>query len=183
MKKLFATLLVCGVMVATVVAAGCTVRVNMSADDSSETTIIDDMSNYNNPDAVSTFQDYATLEEACDAVTTDISAPESIGGSTSRQYQAAPNSGMLQVAYLDDSGNQVALLRKSPAILGQDISSDPTGYSQTVSATVGEYVVDLRGDDNLVRVASWSTATYSYSISADPGLPSDEMEAIIATIQ
>ena len=62
----------------------------------------------------------------------------------------------------------------------EDNSGDYNVYAETTVKEIGGVSVTLKGDGQTYVLATWSDGTYAYSINAQPGLASQEWEAVIA---
>ena len=60
---------------------------------------------------------------------------------------------------------------------------DFTSYSWEKTITAGPYTVTCKGEDGLVLLAVWSDGTYSFSLHTSAGLTTDQVQAIIESIE
>lgn len=63
----------------------------------------------------------------------------------------------------EDSGEQMVIRKASGAGENADISGDYNVYNETSTVTVGEYTVTLKGNDQKVNLATWTSGDYAYS--------------------
>ena len=63
----------------------------------------------------------------------------------------------------EDSGEQMVIRKASGAGENADISGDYNVYNVTSTVTVGEYTVTLKGNDQKVNLATWTSGDYAYS--------------------
>lgn len=101
-----------------------------------------------------------TLEDAANISGFDMTVPNSLDGYSNRSIQAIENE-MIQVVYGDDDNNVV--LRKATG--ADDVSGDYNKYAQTNVVTINNMSVTLKGNDNMVSVATWTHDGYSFAIS------------------
>ena len=88
---------------------------------------------------------------------------------------------MLEIIY-SANGDETARLRKS---LGtDDISGDYNNY-ETISPAVTDNgtEVTLKGNDDLVYVATWLDGDYTYSLSIKNGAASEKVLNIVSSIR
>ena len=78
-------------------------------------------------------------------------------------------------------GEQSLTYRMAPG--EQDVSGDFTSYGWEETITAGPYTVTCKGEDGLVLLAVWSDGTYSFSLHTSAGLTTDQVQAIIESIE
>ena len=162
MKKLFAVIM----MLLTILPlAAC----GNKTDDSTEPDII----GMPNP-----FTDFDTLAEAEKQTGFYITLPDAIGSSDNKIYRAMNNE-MLEVIYVNGE-DETGRVRKARG--SEDISGDYNEYAETETVSVGGLDVLLKGDAGLVKLAVWTNDGYTYSVSAEAGLPADEMTALVSAV-
>lgn len=83
----------------------------------------------------------------------------------------------------EDSGEQMMIRKASGAGENTDISGDYNVYNETSTVTVGEYTVTLKGNDQKVNLATWTSGDYAYSIDCISGITTEEMTAFIGDMQ
>ena len=171
MKKQLVTLSLCAALCLSMSACGNNVQPRDNAD--SPTT--NQSQQIPNP-----LVDYNTLENAAKAAGFDITLPEKVADSDTVSFRAMEGE-MLEIIY-SANGDETARLRKS---LGtDDISGDYNNY-ETISpaATDNGTEVTLKGNDDLVYVATWQDEDYTYSLSIKNGAASEEVLNIVSSIR
>ena len=131
----------------------------------------------NNTQIPSPFTDYDSLEAACAGVGFQLALPEAVDGFDTVLYRGAPD--MLEVIYSDGENE----LRVRKATGSDDVTGDYNQYAESATRTVGELTVNTRGENGLVKAASWAADGYTYSITATAGLEPDALDALVAAIQ
>lgn len=171
MKKQLVTLSLCAALCLSMIACGNTVQPRDNAD--SPTT--NQSQQIPNP-----WVDYNTLENAAKAAGFDITLPEKAADSDTVSFRAMEGE-MLEIIY-SANGDETARLRKS---LGtDDISGDYNNYETTsTAATANGTEVTLKGNDDLVYVATWLDEDYTYSLSIKNGAASEEVLNIVSSIR
>jgi hypothetical protein len=96
-----------------------------------------------------------------------VTFPEGVSGYPQREFSAIEGQ-LAQAMYTDDAGKRV-LVRKGAGT--EDVSGDYNEYasSTTVDAANGA-TVTLKGDGQLVYVATWVQDGHAFAIDADAGL-------------
>lgn len=129
----------------------------------------------------SPFTDYATLEEAIQAVGFDISVPDSFGTYTERNIQTIDRN-MIEITYYDKSGTEGLRIRKAPG--SDDISGDFNTYDNSKSSDIGGRSVTMQGSGEKFFKAIWTEDGYAYSVSSGGnGLSQSELEEIIKNVK
>lgn len=83
----------------------------------------------------------------------------------------------------EDSREQMVIRKASGAGENADISGDYNVYNETSTVTVGEYTVTLKGNDQKVNLATWTSGDYACSIDCISGITTEEMTAFIGDMQ
>lgn len=124
------------------------------------------------------FTDHTTLSEATKTVGFELAVPEKVNGSPRQNIQTTED-GMIQVFYggEDDS----ICIRKAPG--SEDISGDYNSYSQVTAVDTNGINVTMKGENNLVYLAIWTSGGYTYSISARTGMSNSDMSALVQSIK
>lgn len=125
------------------------------------------------------FTTYDTLDEAAAAVGFDMNVPEMLEGYDQPTFQVMSGT-MIQVIYRNDK-DESASIRK--ALGSDDISGDYNEYAQNDTVSVGELAVSMKGEQELVHLATWTDGEYTYAVSVSPGLSEAAMAKLIAEIQ
>lgn len=124
------------------------------------------------------FTDHATLKEAAKAVGFELTAPEEVNGSLRQNIQTI-NGKMIQVLYGNDE-NKICI-RKAPG--SDDISGDYNVYPTITSVRMNGAKVTMKGKNNLVHLATWTSGRYSYSILAWAGMSNADISALIQSVK
>lgn len=64
-----------------------------------------------------------------------------------------------------------------------DISGDYTQYSQVGSIDINNLHINIKGNNNLIYLATWQDAQFTYSLHSTVGLTHTQVVGIIASIQ
>lgn len=132
------------------------------------------------------WEQYTSLADAAKAAGFEMSIPERPRMFTETTYQVMKdeNETILEVLYsAEDSGEQMMIRKASGAGENADISGDYNVYNETSTVTVGEYTVTLKGNDQKVNLATWTSGDYAYSIDCISGITTEEMTAFIGNMQ
>ena len=124
------------------------------------------------------FKEYETLSEAAQTVGFELTVPETLNGSDHRIFRAIEND-LLEVIYRKGE-EETARIRKADG--AEDVSGDYIVYPQVDIARVNGVEVTLKGDSDKVFLATWIAGEYTYSISAETGIPSGDMTRLISAI-
>lgn len=141
----------------------------------------DDMTQIPNP-----WEQYTSLADAAKAAGFEMSIPERPRMFTETIYRVMKdeNETILEVLYsAEDSGEQMVIRKASGTGENADISGDYNVYNETSTVTVGEYTVTLKGNDQKVNLATWTSGDYAYSIDCISGITTEEMTAFIGDMQ
>lgn len=128
------------------------------------------------------FTEYATLDEAAKAVGFDISVPDAIDGYTERIIRAEVDSKMLEVIYQNGESDEIRIRK---AVGAEDISGDLNEYAQSNTAAIGDLSVTMKGENDLVTLATWISNGYTYSIGAynQAGISAAAMTDLITAVK
>lgn len=151
------------------------------ADPSAVLTGDDDTTQIPNP-----WEEYSSLADAAKAAGFEMSIPERPRMFTQTTYQVMKdeNQTMLEVLYsAEDSGDQMVLRKAVGVEADADISGDYNVYDETSTVTVGEYTVTLKGNDQKVCLATWTSGDYAYSLDCTSSMTTEEMTALIGDMQ
>ena len=124
---------------------------------------------------VNPWSDYGTIEEAEEAAGFKFELPDAADGCKASSYRAMKDS-MIEVIYTDANGEEAYRFRKGKG--GKlDISGDYNKYAYddeleliTDNTTT---IVNLRGGDDGVHNAVFSSEDFSYSFTAGTFIPDD----------
>lgn len=126
----------------------------------------------------SPFADHDTLEDAAKAVGFDLAVPEKVDDSPRQGIQTMDGE-MIQVFYGDE--DQEVCIRKAPG--GEDISGDFSSYAQVREMSINRTDVTMKGENDLVCLAIWTSGGYTYSISAHAGMSEADMAALVQSVK
>ena len=127
----------------------------------------------------SPFADCETLEEAISITGFDMVVPETLEGYDQPTFQVMSGT-MIQVIYRNDKDESVSIRK---ALGSDDISGDYNEYAQNDTVSVGELAVSMKGEQELVHLATWTDGEYTYAVSVSSGLSEAAMAKLIAEIQ
>lgn len=123
---------------------------------------------------------FQSLEEAEKAAGFALPAPESVCGSSSREY-ALIDGRIIQVTYLDADGNRTASIRKGTG--EEDVSGDYTEYSQEAVADLDQVSVRIKGEEDRIFLAVWQEGGYSFAVSFDRGVTQEQMAEVVRSVR
>lgn len=126
--------------------------------------------------------EYTSLDDLEDRCGFDFVVPDSVNGSTSCVYNFYDvEEGLAEVRYLDDDGNVICTIRKSP--VEADISGCYDCFSITEKVDVdGLDNVMLSGNASGFGLATWMQGDYSYSIRLDETVSGDALLDLISQV-
>lgn len=125
------------------------------------------------------FADCKTLEEAIGITGFDMAVPEMLEGYDRPTFQVMSGT-MIQVIYRNHVDGSISI-RKAPG--SEDISGDYNDYAQNNTVPVGELAVSMKGEKDLVHLATWTNGGYTYAVSVSSGLSEAAAAELIAEIQ
>lgn len=110
----------------------------------------------------------------------EISVPEAVDGYPNRTIQAIAND-LIQVFYATGdmavSDTEFVLLRKG--VGNKDISGDYNEYATVTKQDADGRTVTLKGDGDLIYLATWTDGAYSYSVSVSDGMAANAILALV----
>ena len=128
------------------------------------------------------FQDFESLEEAAALAGFELTLPETMPeGFTLTAYRAIENE-MIEIIY--ENGDNEICIRKAKG--SEDISGDYTEYAESTTLTIKDLSVTAKGNDSTIRVATWVSGEFTFSVTAfigDAGLDTETISSIIEAIQ
>ena len=130
------------------------------------------------------FVEYDTIEEAEKAVGFDLSVPESIDGLSERIIRVDSEDQLIEVIYQNGQDeDQEIRIRK--AVGTDEISGDYNDYSQSRTLDVDGIAVTVKGDDDLITVATWARDPYVYSLGnyTDSKFTEEKTAALVKEIK
>lgn len=125
------------------------------------------------------FADCETLDEAIHITGFDMAVPEAMEGYDQPTIQVMSGT-MIQAIYRNDADESVSI-RKAPG--SDDISGDYNEYAQNDTVSVGKREVSMKGEQDLVYLATWTNSGYTYAVSASSGRSESAMAELVAEIQ
>lgn len=125
------------------------------------------------------FADCETLEEAIGITGFDMVIPEAMEGYDRPTFQVMSGT-MIQVVYRNDADGSVSIRK---ALGSDDISGDYNEYAQNRTVSVGELKVSVKGEQDLVHLATWTNSGYTYAVSVSSGLSDAAMAELVAEIR
>ncbi len=138
------------------------------------------------PQIPNPWETYDSLADAAKAAGFEMGVPERPRMFTETTYQVLKDGDqtILEVLYsAEDSGEQMVIRKASGAEKNTDISGDYNVYNEMNTVTVGEYEVTLKGNDQKVNLATWTSGDYTYSLDCTSGITTEEMTAFIGDMQ
>lgn len=127
----------------------------------------------------SSILEYETMAEAAGAVGFDLTVPEAVNGSGYRKVFTISGEA-LQVIYRKGE-EETARIRKAPGT--NDISGDYNIYPRVDTVSADGIQITMKGDSGKINLATWTVGGYTYSISVEGGLPSEDMIRLVAGIR
>lgn len=129
------------------------------------------------------FVEYDTIEEAEEAVGFDITVPDSIDGYSKRIIRVDSQDQLIEVIYQNEQ-NEDQEIRIRKAVGTDEISGDYNEYSQSRTLAIDNLEVTVKGDNDLITVATWAQDPYVYSIGnySDSGFTEGELVKLIQEI-
>lgn len=195
MKKLIA-LTLCTVMTLAMAACGTENAPKELGDDPAVWGPADD----ENVEIPNPFTEYETLSEATKAAGFEFSVPDTIPEYENRQFMAIEQE-LIQVIYFnedemsklsDDELDNVnweemnftsnaLLIRK--AVGSDDISGDFSEYAENNTISVNNLEVATKGNGGTINVAIWTNNGYTFAITTDNSMSSEQISELIKSIQ
>lgn len=111
----------------------------------------------------------------------DISVPESVMDSTSREFSISGSDEIIEVRYLDQDGNVICTVRKAPG--DGNISDVRECYSVNVRVQVDDIgAVNLSGNASGYVLATWSDGGFSYSVFTSDYIDEQSMIGLVSQV-
>jgi hypothetical protein len=126
-------------------------------------------------DIINPVQNYDTIEEAQKVLNFKVTVPKELLGKYNIKYINTISRDLFQICYVSNQGD--ILFRMGQGT--EDISGDYNNYKINNTVNINGSNVKLKGDDNLIKVATWSANNMSYSISVNSGMDQDDIIKII----
>ncbi|MGI5856274.1 MAG: hypothetical protein ACOX64_07425 [Candidatus Merdivicinus sp.] len=124
------------------------------------------------------FTDCKSLDEAVELAGFEITVPDEVDGYDAPNFRAMKDS-MIEIIFTNDNGE----IRIRKAAGSEDASGDYTAYAEVFNTTVDGREVTMKGEDGKVKLASWVSGDYTYSVSIQAGVSSESAAELIQSIQ
>ncbi|EKQ54558.1 MULTISPECIES: stalk domain-containing protein [unclassified Clostridium] len=131
-----------------------------------------------NPDAddiINPIDRFDTIDQAQKALKFKVNVPKELLGKYNIKYINTISRDLFQICYISKQGD--ILFRMAEGI--QDISGDYNNYKTNTTVNINGSNIKLKGENNIIKVATWSVNNMSYSISIDAGMNQDDIIKII----
>lgn len=125
------------------------------------------------------FVDCGTLDDAAKLAGFTFELPEALDAKGERTIQAIENE-LISVLYSGE-GDAEVLVRKGAG--EEDVSGDYNTYENETTAEVDGAVVTLRGNGELVNLATWVRDGHAFSLYISAGAEAQEFTDLIAGIK
>ena len=125
------------------------------------------------------FADCDTLDDAAKLAGFTLELPEALDAKGERTIQAIENE-LISVLYSGE-GDAEVLVRKGAG--EEDVSGDYNTYENETTAEVDGAVVTLRGNGELVNLATWVRDGHAFSLYISAGAEAQEFTDLIAGIK
>lgn len=128
------------------------------------------------------YTEYSVMEEATKAVGFEVTVPDTIDGYATRIIRVDAESKLIEVVYTNNEDAKICIRKAAGS---NDISGDYTSYSQNNTVTINNLSVIMKGDNDVVSVATWADNGYTYSVGAymQTGLSVATITGLISSIQ
>lgn len=126
-------------------------------------------------DIINPIESFDTIDKAQKALKFKVIVPKELLGKYNIKYINTISRELFQICYLN-KGNDI-LFRTGQGV--DDISGDYNDYETNSIVNINGSDVKLKGNDNLIKVATWSANNMSYSVSVDNGMKQDDIIKII----
>ena len=126
-------------------------------------------------DIINPIESFDTIDEAQKALKYKVIVPKELLGKYNIKYINTISRELFQICYIN-KGNDI-LFRMGQGV--DDISGDYNDYKTNIIVNINGRNIKLKGNDNLIKVATWSENNMSYSISVDNGMKQDDIIKII----
>ena len=131
-----------------------------------------------NPDAldiINPIEGFDTIDEAQKALKFKVTVPKELLGKYNIKYINTISRNLFQICYISKQGD--IIFRMGQGL--NDISGDYNNYKTNNTVNVNGKNIKLKGNDNLINIATWSANDMSYSISINDGMKQDDIIKII----
>lgn len=126
-------------------------------------------------DIINPIEGFDTIDEAQKALKFIVTVPKELLGKYNIKYINTISRELFQICYIN-KGNDI-LFRMGQGV--DDISGDYNDYKTNSIININGKNIKLKGNDNLIKVATWSINNMSYSISVNDGMKQDDIIKII----
>ena len=139
-------------------------------------TLVTQTANIN--DIINPIEGFDTIDKAQKVLKFKVTVPKELLGKYNIKYINTISRNLFQICYISKQSD--ILFRMGQGI--EDISGDYNNYKTNNIVNINGSNVKLKGDDNLIKVATWSINNMSYSISVNNGMKQDDIIKIIKSI-
>ena len=131
-----------------------------------------------NPDAldiINPIEGFDTIDEAQKALKFKVTVPKELLGKYNIKYINTISRNLFQICYISKQSDIIFRMGQDT----QEISGDYNNYKTNNIVNINGNKVKLKGDDKLIKVATWNINNMSYSISVNDGMKQDDIIKII----
>lgn len=121
-------------------------------------------------------EEYSSLSDLEDAVGFSMKEAGALAENlpfAAKQTAYSNAAGIARIDYTSEDGEVITFSKAADD--GTDISGDYTKYSAVSEETIGDVSVTLKGDGDIVNLATFSKDGYAYAIDAMDGISRDAM--------
>ena len=126
-------------------------------------------------DIINPIEGFDTIDEAQKALKFKVTVPKELLGKYNIKYINTISRNLFQICYISKQSDIIFRMGQDT----QDISGDYNNYKANTIVNINNNTVKLKGDDKLIKVATWSINNMSYSISVNDGMKQDDIIKII----
>lgn len=128
------------------------------------------------------WKDAASMEEAAAEVGFSMTAPDSVTGYEAKKIRVCTPEGsrIIEVTF-SNVNDETVCIRKGEG--NEDISGDYNQYDAGGTMDVNGITVNMRANGESIRVATWQTGGFSYSITLSAGMSNDAVVAMIEQVK
>ncbi|AWK51709.1 cell wall-binding protein [Clostridium beijerinckii] len=131
-----------------------------------------------NPDSldiINPIEGFDTIAEAQKALKFKVTVPKELLGKYNIKYINTISRNLFQICYISKQSDIIFRMGQDT----QDISGDYNNYKTNTIVNINGNKIKLKGDDKLIKVATWNINNMSYSISVNDGMKQDDIIKII----
>lgn len=126
-------------------------------------------------DMIIPIENFDTIEDAQKVLKFKVTVPKELLGKYNIKYINTISRDLFQICYINKQNDITFRMGQGSG----DISGDYNNYKTNTNVNINGSNVKLKGDDNLIKVATWSVNDMSYSISVNDGMKQDDIINII----